>query len=230
MESLPPVNHVFIDFENVHEVDLSLVGEKLVDLTILLGPKQTKLDVDLVEKILQHANSVQLIHLTEPGRNAVDFALAYYVGRSAALDPSGYIHIISGDTGYDPLIAHLRRNHVKAHRHPDFESLKNRLNPPSGTTAGVPATPTPKAKPQPPSNTPPLKPAAPSLDERATHALEHLHGHPKNRPAREATLLSHMRTLFGNKITEGETATVVKTLRLAGHIAINEKGAVTYRV
>lgn len=229
METLQAVNHIFIDFENVHEVDLSLIGEKLVDLTILLGPKQTKLDADLVEKILQHANSVQLVRLTEPGRNAVDFALAYYVGRSAALDPSGFFHIISGDTGYDPLVAHLRRNHVKAHRHPDFESLKNRLNPPAAAPTVIPA-PTPKAKPEDKPVAPAPKPSLPLLDERATHALEHLRSHPKNRPAKEATLVRHMRTLFGNKITEEETAAVVKTLRLARHIDINGKGAVTYRV
>lgn len=228
METLPPVNHIFIDFENVHEVDLSLIGQKFVDLTLLIGPKQTKLNTSLVEKILPHANSVHLIRLTEPGRNALDFALAYYVGRSAALDPSGYFHIISGDTGYDPLIAHLRRNQVRAHRHPNFESLKALFNP-LAVTPPAPAILAPKAKPAPKTIPAPPKPAAAPLDERATHALEHLRDHPKNRPAREATLLRHMKNLFGQKITDTEAVSVVEMLRLAGHLAITEKGAVTYK-
>jgi len=229
METLPPINHIFIDFENVHEVDLSLVGEKLVDLTLLLGPNHKKLDAELVEKMLQHANSVHLVRLTEPGSNALDFALAYYVGHAAALDPSGFFQIISGDKGYDPLIAHLRRNHVKACRHPDFESLKNRLNPPTATPAIV-ATSTLKAKPE-PKPTAPTTPssASTSLEAHATHSLERLRN-PKNRPAKRTTLVRHIRTLAGNKINEAEAFAVIETLRSAGHITITEKGAVTYNV
>jgi hypothetical protein len=235
MDQLPPVNHIFIDFENVHEVDLSIIGLKSVSLTLLLGPNQKKLDADLVEKLLQHAGSVHLVRLTTAGRNALDFTLAYYVGRAAVLDPSGFFHIISGDTGYDPLIAHLRSNQVRAHRHPDFASLQSLLNPLSPAVAAHANLPTPlPAKavkaPKPPKAPKPSAPIAPPLDERASHALEHLRSHPKNRPARENTLVSHMRTLFGNKITEEEAASVVDSLSRAGHIAITDKGRVTYRL
>jgi hypothetical protein len=44
------MNHVFVDFENVHQVDLTLIGAKSVSFTLLVGAKQTKLDSDLVEK------------------------------------------------------------------------------------------------------------------------------------------------------------------------------------
>ena len=27
----PPLHHVFVDFENVHEIDLSVIGAKAVD-------------------------------------------------------------------------------------------------------------------------------------------------------------------------------------------------------
>lgn len=228
METLPPVNHIFIDFENVHEVDLSLIGEKHVDLTLLLGPKQTKLDAELVEKILPHANSVHLVRLTEPGRNALDFALTYYLGHAAALDPSGFFHIISGDTGYDPLITHLRRNHVRAHRHPSFDSLKALLNPLEPTPPAPPKT-TPKAKPAPKTIAPTPKPVPSPLDERSIRALEHLRDHPKNRPARQATLLRHINNLFGHKISDAEGISIVDALRQAGHITITEKGAVSYK-
>lgn len=235
MDQLSPVNHIFVDFENVHEVDLSIIGQKSVNLTILLGPKETKLKTDLVEKILQHASSVHLIRLASSGRNAVDFALAYYVGRAAVLDPVGFFHIISDDAGYDPLIAHLRSIHVRVRRHDNYDSLRSLLNPlspviatstsmPTSVAAKIVKTPKPLKAPK------PFAPIAPPLDERAIHALEHLRSHPKNRPAREKTLASHMLTLFGNKITEEEAATVVKALRIAGHIAITDKGRVTYQL
>lgn len=75
-----PMNHVFVDFENVHQVDLAVIGAKAVTLTILVGAKQTKLDADLVIKLIEHAASVQLIRLTASDKNAVDFALSYYLG------------------------------------------------------------------------------------------------------------------------------------------------------
>src|SRR5207244_2512009 len=106
---LPPrVNHVFVDFENVHEVDLAIIGSKTVAFTLLVGPRQTKLDVSLVERLFEHAVSVQLVPLASAGKNALDFTLAYYVGRAVAADPTGYFHIVSKDAGYDPLIEHLR--------------------------------------------------------------------------------------------------------------------------
>src|ERR1035437_4949068 len=140
MNQLPPVNHIFVDFENVHEVEHSVIGHESVRLTLLLGPNQKKLDADLVEKLLQHAGSVHLVRLTNSGRNALDFTLAYYVGRAAVLDPSGFFHIISRDTGYDPLVAHLRSNHVWARRHPDFASLQSLLTA-SVQAASAPALP-----------------------------------------------------------------------------------------
>src|SRR6266705_1756357 len=119
----PPVNYVFVDFENVHTVDLAVIGSQAVSFTLLVGPRQTKLDASLVEKLFEHAVSVQLVRLTSSGRNALDFTLAYYVGRAVAADPTGYFHIVSKDTGYDPLIEHLRNKHVRAHRHNDFATL-----------------------------------------------------------------------------------------------------------
>src|SRR5882724_3065157 len=113
----PPINHVFVDFENVHKIDLAVIGAKAVSFTLLVGPRQTKLDVALVEKLFEHAVSVQLVRLTSSGRNALDFALAYYVGRAVAADPTGYFHIVSKDAGYAPLIKHLRSRHISARRH-----------------------------------------------------------------------------------------------------------------
>ena len=51
----PPVNHVFVDFENVHEIDLSIIGSKAVSFMLLVGARQTKLDVELVARLLEHA-------------------------------------------------------------------------------------------------------------------------------------------------------------------------------
>ena len=46
------MNHVFVDFENVHQVDLSLIGAKSVSFTLRVGAKQSKLDSDMVERLM----------------------------------------------------------------------------------------------------------------------------------------------------------------------------------
>src|SRR5258706_11801941 len=161
-----PVNHVFVDFENVHKIDLAVIGSKAVSFTLLVGPRQTKLDVSLVEKLFEHALSVQLVRLTSAGPNALDFTLAYYVGRAVAADPTGYFHIISKDAGYDPLIKHLRSRHISSQRHVSFATLT--FGSPAAPAAPTPPTTARKAKPQPQPKSVPDR-----LGEWETRVLEH---------------------------------------------------------
>ncbi len=95
------MNHVFMDFENVHQVDLNLIGAKSVSFTLMVGPQQTKLDSSLVEKLMEYSASVRLVKLKTKAKNALDFALSYYLGHAALADPTAYFHIIAKDTGYD---------------------------------------------------------------------------------------------------------------------------------
>lgn len=195
------MNHVFVDFENVHEVDPALIGVKSVSLTLLLGARQTKLDAALVEKLMEHAASVQLVRLTTSGKNALDFALAYYVGRAVISDPTGHFHIVSGDTGFDPLIEHLRSRHIHACRHDDFSHLTS------------PA---------------PVKPPSAPPEDLFSRASEHLRRVATSRPKRKKTLISHLRAHFVKDADDAAMLGLVNRLCQSGQISINEKDAVTY--
>jgi PIN domain len=118
-----PVNHVFVDCENVHHVDTEVIGQKAVNFMFLYGPKKAKFDVAVVQKLIEHAASVQLVRLTSSGRSALDLTLAYYLGRCVLADPTACFHIVSKDEGFDPLIEHLRSQHINARRHDDFTTL-----------------------------------------------------------------------------------------------------------
>lgn len=209
-ELAPPLNHVFVDFENVHEIDVSVIGTKAVCFTLLLGARQTKLDAGLVEKLMEHSACVQLIRLTSSGKNALDFALAYYVGRAVSAHPTAYIHIISRDTGFDPLIEHLRSRHIHAHRHDSFATLTF-----SYTPKVTPLT---------------TKGDSSVQEEQLTKALEHLRKNLTNRPKKKKTLLSHLRSHLGKDATEADAARLLEKARKAGHLSIGDKDAVTYRV
>jgi len=221
----PPVNHIFVDFENVHSIDLAVIGSKTVHLTLLLGPRQTKLDVTLVEKLLQHAAAVQLVRLVSGGSNALDFTIAYYVGLAVAADPSGFFHIVSKDAGYDPLIEHLRSKHIRARRHDDFTALMFSAPGKLPLTAPPPATLKPKSPPKLRAQSPVVA----VLDETEKRVLEHL-SQPFTRPRTRARLLSFLIALHGHKMTEAEALTLVENLGQAGHLVIDAKGKVNYHL
>jgi hypothetical protein len=219
-----PVNHVFVDYENVHEIDLTLIGSKTVTFTLLVGPARKTLDVALVEKLFQQAASVQLVRLTSAGRNALDFTLVYYVGRAVAADPTGSFHIMSKDKGYDPLIRHLQGKHIHVLRHEDFTALaflvSTKPQTPSASVAAPKAKPEPKPKTRPPSG----------ADEQETRVLAYLRKLAAKRPRRKDRLVSSVVTHLGHKITEAEALRIVEDLGQAGHLFIDDKSTVTYHL
>jgi len=215
MSPTTPVHHVFLDFENVHEIDLAALGSKAVSFTLLVGARQTKLDVAIVEKLLDHATSVQLVRLTSSGKNALDFILAYHVGRAVSADPTGFFYIIAKDTGYDPLVNHLRSNHIHASRHDDFTSL------PFLRAIPCPVAAKPKAAPK-------AKVPAPVLDGIWSRVVEHLRKNSTSRPRTKRRLLRNLLARFAKEIPEAEVPGVIEYLSQAGYIAIDAKDVVTY--
>lgn len=197
------MNHVFVDFENVHGMDPALIGDKATSFTLLLGPRQTKLDVSLVETMLQHAASVELIRLTSSGRNALDFALSYYLGQKVLADPTGCFHLVSKDKGYDPLVDHLRSRHIDVRRHDDFKTLT------FCSKAGG---------------------AADSARNEVEKVLERLRKNVAGRPKKRATLLSHLRSNLGKNATEADALRVFEDLRKAGHLSLGDKDSIAYRL
>jgi len=198
----PPMNYVFVDFENVHEIDLAVIGTKSVNFVLFLGANHTKLDVKLVEKMMEHASSVQLRRLQSSGKDALDFTLAFYLGQAATLDPKGYFHVISKDKGFDPMIEHLRSRHLHVRRHDSFTTLS--FSGPCKTTNG-------------------------KSEDPFTRVLTHLRKNKANRPKRRSTLIRQISGfLGGNGAEEHRVHEVIDKLQTDKHIKIGEKEAVEY--
>lgn len=207
-----PRNHVFVDFENVHHVDPAVFSLKHLSLTLLMGARQSSLDAELVTKMLEHAADVHLVRLTASGKNAVDFALAYYLGRAVLADPGAYFHVISKDTGYDPLIEHLQDRHVRIKRHVDYGGLSVMATQP----ASAPAV---------------AKASAPMLaGDMLSVVVERLRKHSSNRPKKKKTLLSHLKSSLGKEATDADASELLDKLVKAKKISIDAKDGVTYHV
>jgi len=224
METPPQQNHILVDFENVHQIDPEVISDTSVTFTLLLGAKQKKLDVALVEQLMVHASSVRLVRLNSSGRNALDFALAYYLGQAVAADPAGTFHIIAKDKGYDPLVAHLRTRQVQIHRHEDFSALTfggAGMPRAEEVSTGIDQTSSPaigRAKRQP----------VIIAKEGTRQFRDHLVSHPNNRPKKRATLLRHIENFLGKDYEGGMAENVIKGLIKGGQIAITSKGQVSY--
>ena len=105
-------NIVLIDFESVQPASLAALAADHFRVKVFVGATQSKLPFDLVTATQQMGNRAEYIKIAGVGPNALDFHIAYYIGRLAAHEPEAFFHIISKDTGFDPLIQHLKDNKI----------------------------------------------------------------------------------------------------------------------
>jgi len=233
-----PTNHVFVDFENVHQVDLSLIGAKSVSFTLMVGPNQTRLNTDLVEKLLEHSASVQLVRLKTSGKNALDFALAYYLGRTALADPSAHFHIIAKDTGYDPLIEHLHERNIEVRRYRSCAELTfdwpGKTAPVREPTAkktvakkAVAKKTVKKVAAKKAAKKTVVKEAG-SVEAWTERVVKNFKEHPKARPAKRKTLLTKVGDLIKKPVDSPEVRSVIERMEKAGNLTFNEKDVPEY--
>jgi hypothetical protein len=210
-----PANHVFVDVENVKVIDPVVIGSKNLRLHLFLGPHQKKLDVEVVEKLLEHSQAVQMIRSPKSGKNALDFVLAYHLGQAVQGDPKGYFHIVSKDAGFDALVDLLKSRHVRVKRHDDWTALN--LHAQAKPAAEVVS---------------PAAAARPALSEAAQKLLENLRKNLKGRPKKEKTLIAHAVNFTGKDKPDAEVGAgkVVGELKKARYITVDDKCAVTYQV
>ena len=115
-QKLLNMNYVLIDFENVQPDSLEQLDRDYFKLLVFVGASQEKVPFDMAASLHRFGDRMEYIKISGNGPNALDFHIAYYIGRLAAADPAAYFHIISKDAGFDPLIEHLRAKKVNARR------------------------------------------------------------------------------------------------------------------
>src|SRR5215213_1353212 len=109
-------NYVLVDYENVQPKDIGLLKGGPFKVKVFLGPNQFKVPVTLAAALQPLGDNAEYVLLETAGNNAVDFHIAYYVGVLSSEDPDAYFHIISKDSGFDPLIRHLKGRKIFAQR------------------------------------------------------------------------------------------------------------------
>ncbi|KAF0226780.1 MAG: hypothetical protein FD133_158 [Erysipelotrichaceae bacterium] len=114
--------YLFIDFENVQDVNTKYIKDS-TKVKIIVGQDQKSIPFDLVAKTQHFGESVEWIKVEGKGKNALDFFIAFYLGNTCATDKDKKFIIYSKDTGYDPLIEHLKSKKIEARRIVSFKEL-----------------------------------------------------------------------------------------------------------
>ena len=200
METLLATNYVLIDFENVQPKNLEILADHPFKVFVFVGANQTKVSIELAEAMQVLGNNAHYIRISGTGQNALDFHIAYYIGKLAAGDPNANFHVISKDKGFDPLIKHLKGQKIRVQRERDLAEI------------------------------PQLRiPASTSIDEQIAAVVKNLDGRGHSRPRKVKTLKNVINNLFAEKLDEEELSSLVEELRKRKKIIVNQ-GNISYKL
>jgi hypothetical protein len=186
-------NYVLIDYENVQPAALTVLDREHFRMIVFVGASQAKIAFEIAAALQQLGPRAEYVKISGNGPNALDFHIAFYIGQLAAHDPDAYFHIISKDTGFDPLIQHLKSKKILACRSRDVTDI-----------------PIVKAS------------TATSPAEQVAVIITNLQQRGAAKPRTVKTLAGTIGALFQKKLSDEEIAALVHKLQHQGIITVNE--------
>jgi hypothetical protein len=187
------VNYVLIDFENVQPDTLGILQLECFRVLVFVGANQTKLTFDIAEAIQRMGDKAQYIKISGNGSNALDFHIAFYIGQLSQSTPDAFFHIISKDTGFDPLVKHLKTKGILASRVATIQEIPLI----KAATAKTPA-------------------------ERLPLIIERLKQLKASRPRTVKTLSNTISSAFQKKLTDDDITALLQELKTAQAITIQD--------
>lgn len=184
-------NFVLVDFENVQPKDIGLLKDGPFKVKVFLGPNQSKIPVSLAAALQSLGEGAEYIILESAGNDALDFHIAYYIGVLSAVEPTAFFHVISKDSGFDPLLKYLKGRKIFAQR--------------STCIADIPY----------------FKPTLPAAPEAQVEAvIADLVRRKASKPRTQKTLLSTLHALFKKELSEQQLATLFSELCKRGIVKV----------
>lgn len=193
MEEVVKERRLLVDFENVQKIDLSTLPEGF-RVTIFVGSSQVNLPFDLVQAAHSLGSRLEWLKVEGRGPNALDFHIAYYLGCLLTRCPQRECSILSRDSGFDPLVRHLKKQGLCCRR---INSLLELEAPPQAAQPEV------------------------VFEANYKRAIELLKKLAKTaRPRRRKTLMQHISNMFQNdkKLSEAEVAALIDLLFAEGKV------------
>jgi len=193
-------NYILIDLENVQPKNLEILKGHDFKVIVFVGSKQTKISFDLAIAMQSLGNTAEYIKIDGNGPNALDFHIAFYIGQISAIDKNCYFHIISKDSGFDPLIRHLKAKRIHALREKDITEI------------------------------PVLKVSnSISLEERLDAIVEYLHSRGNAKPRKISTLSNSINSLFRKALEAEELTELIEEL-IKRKVVVKDGNKVSYHI
>lgn len=189
---------MLIDFESVQPDSLTALEQDHFKVIVFVGASQAKVPFEVAASLQRMGANGEYVKISGNGKNALDFHIAFYVGQLAASDPTAFFHIISSDTGFDPLIQHLKSKKIFSARSPSIDEIPLIKN---GTKK--------------------------SPEERAGLYIEKLNQPKATKPRAHKTLTSSVASFFQKKLSESELEAVISAIERSGFLSIRD-GKVIY--
>lgn len=187
-------NYVLIDYESVQPDSLTVIDHEHFKTFVFIGANQTKVPTEFAATLQRMGHRAEYVRISGNGPNALDFHIAFYIGQLAAADPKGFFHVISKDTGFDPLIQHLKVRKILAGRVKSIGEI------PLVKTNG-----------------------AMTRETKIECIVARLQQMKAAKPRTVKTLSSTIDALFQKQLAEKEIEALVKALEKQGLIAIEDK-------
>lgn len=121
-----------MDLENVHKIDLSGLDESYRAI-IFVGATQNPPKAAQKPATAHRFKRVEFHKITGSGKNALDFHIAFQLGRTFETASDTVCIVVSRDKGYDPLLQFLNENGLSCRRVDSFEVLFAEVNPAGGS-------------------------------------------------------------------------------------------------
>ena len=185
-------NYVLVDYENVQPEAIAVLNREHFKVIVFVGANQAKVTFEIASVLQLMGERAEYIKISGNGPNALDFHIAYYIGTLASKEPEAYFHIVSKDTGFDPLINHLKAKKILACRSKDVTE--------------IPIVKAANSK---------------SPSEKIAVIVADLKRRGASKPRALKTLSSTINSMFQKKLPEQELQSLLHELREQGLIAVS---------
>lgn len=186
-------NYVLIDYENVQPEVLSALDAQHFKVVVFVGASQNKLSFDTADALQKMGGRAEYVKIAGNGANALDFHIAFYIGRISFQDPAACFHIVSKDTGFDPLVQHLKKQRISAVR--------------CSAVSDIPLLKVASGK---------------TIPEKLNAVVANLAQRGASKPGTLKALKGTINSLFSKRLPEEELDSLVKCMEARGYISIKE--------
>lgn len=101
---------VLVDFESVQAIDFGRLAPD-TRIAVFAGELQRKVPIEVAMGLQEMGERARWVRSSGTGPNALDFHIAFELGRMAQAGEHGPVVVLSRDKGFDPLLDWLRTQH-----------------------------------------------------------------------------------------------------------------------